>query len=66
MSKPPAGETEALRLAIGRREEQLQSALSDLVRAAEARASLGYYVSRYPWHFLIGGLALGAWLGRRR
>jgi hypothetical protein len=66
MSKDATRDVEALRLAIGRREEQLQAALADLVRAAETRASLGHYVARYPWHFLIGGLALGAWLGSRR
>lgn len=59
-------EAEALRVAIGRRELQLEHALSDLVTAAEARASLGHYVARYPWQFLLGGLLLGAWLGRRR
>lgn len=55
-----------LRLAISRREEQLERALEDLVTAAESRASLGHYLARYPWQFLIGGLVLGAWLGRRR
>jgi hypothetical protein len=66
MSKDAIRDAQALRLSIGRREEQLQTALSELVRAAEARASLGHYIARYPWHFLIGGLVLGAWLGRRR
>ena len=59
-------EEDALRLAIGRRELQLEHALEDLVAAAETRASLGHYVARYPWQFLLGGLLLGAWLGRRR
>ena len=57
---------EALRLAIGRREDDLDDALKDLVAAAEARASVGHYVARYPWQFLFGGLALGLWLGLRR
>jgi hypothetical protein len=47
-------EAEALRIAIGQREVQLEHALSDLVAAAEARASLGHYVARYPWQFLLG------------
>jgi hypothetical protein len=59
-------EEETLRAAIGRREQQLDSALKDLVAAAESRASLGHYVSRYPWQFLLGGFAIGVWLGRRR
>jgi hypothetical protein len=59
-------EEDVLRVAIGRREEQLESALKELVRAAEARASVGHYVSRYPWHFLVGGVLLGVWLGSRR
>jgi hypothetical protein len=59
-------EEQELRAAIGRREEQLDHALEDLVAAAEARASLGHYVARYPWQFLLGGLVVGAWLGRRR
>lgn len=57
---------DALRLAIERREEQLDHALKDLVAAAEARASLGHYVARYPWQFLLGGVVVGAWLGWRR
>ena len=57
---------DVLRLAIGRREVQLEHAREDLVAAAEARASLGHYVARYPWQFLLGGLLLGTWLGRRR
>ena len=55
-----------LRQAIARGEEQLQIALKDLVRAAETRASVGHYVARYPWHFVVAGLVLGGWLGRRR
>jgi hypothetical protein len=66
MSKDTTNEEAELRLAIGRREDQLETALKDLVRAADERASLGHYVGRYPWHFLVGGLLLGAWLGRRR
>lgn len=58
-------EAAALRLAIGRREEQLENALKDLARAADARASLGHYLGRYPWQVLAAGLLLGAWLGRR-
>lgn len=61
-----SNEEQQLRAAIGRREEQLDHALADLVAAAEARASLGHYVVRYPWQFLLGGLVVGAWLGRRR
>jgi hypothetical protein len=57
---------EELRAAIGRREEQLDHALEDLVAAAEARASLGHYVAKYPWQFLLGGLLVGVWLGARR
>ena len=53
-------------LAISRREEELETALKDVVRAADARASLGHYVSRYPWQVLFGGLMLGIWLERRR
>jgi hypothetical protein len=63
---PQTNEEHALRLAIGRREEQLEHALADLVAAVEARASLRHYVARYPWHFLLGALGLGVWLGRRR
>ena len=59
-------EEEKLRAAIGRREQQLDSALKDLVAAAEARASLGHYVARYPWQFLLAGFAVGVWLGRQR
>ncbi|MDB4968966.1 MAG: hypothetical protein JWN44_4655 [Myxococcales bacterium] len=66
MSKDSTSEEEVLRVAIKRREEELESALKELVRAAESRASLGHYVARYPWHFIAGGLMLGAWLGRRR
>lgn len=65
MKPDPATTEEALRVAIVRREEQLERALKDLVGAAEARASLRYYVERYPWHFVIGGFLVGAWLGRR-
>lgn len=60
------GNEAALRVAIGRHEEQLETALKELVRAAETRASLGHYVARYPWHLIFGGLLVGAWLGRRR
>lgn len=66
MKSTSTNEAEALRAAISRREAQLDDALADLVAAAEARASLGHYVARYPWQFLLGGLMLGAWLGRRR
>lgn len=66
MKSPPTDQAEALRAAIGRREAQLDEALEKLVAAAEARASLGHYVAKYPWHFLLGGLVVGAWLGRRR
>ncbi|MGZ3407793.1 MAG: hypothetical protein ACXVAN_15185 [Polyangia bacterium] len=66
MKVTPTTEEQELRAAIGRREEQLEHALGDLVAAAEARASLGHYVARYPWQFLLGGLVVGAWLGRRR
>ena len=59
-------EEQELRAAIGRREEQLDHALKDLVAAAETRASLGHYVARYPWQFLFGAVVVGAWLGRRR
>ena len=66
MSHDSTAQEEALRLAIGRREQQLESELKELVRAAEARASLGHYLARYPWQFLAGGFLVGAWLGRRR
>ncbi|MCA1664998.1 MAG: hypothetical protein LC659_12125 [Myxococcales bacterium] len=66
MKSTSTNEAEALRAAISRREAQLDQALEELVAAAEARASLGHYVARYPWQFLIGGLVVGAWLGRRR
>ena len=55
-----------LRAAIVRREAQLDDALKALVTAAETRASVGHYIARYPWQFLLGGLVVGAWLGRRR
>ena len=55
-----------LRAAIGRREAQLDAALQNLVAAADARASLGHYVRRYPWQFLLGGVLVGAWLGQQR
>lgn len=64
--KTKTDEAEVLRVAIARREDQLDHALKDLVAAAEARASLGHYVARYPWQFLLGALVLGAWLGHRR
>jgi len=66
MKSTSTNEAEALRVAIGRREAQLDHALEDLVAAAEARASLGHYVARYPWQFLLGAVVVGAWLGRRR
>jgi hypothetical protein len=66
MSKDAPSEEETLRLAIGKREAQLEIDLKDLVKAAESRASLGHYIARYPWQFLIGGFVLGTWLGRRR
>ena len=66
MKSTSTNETDALRAAISRREAQLDHALEDLVAAAEARASLGHYVARYPWQVLLGGLVFGAWLGRRR
>ena len=66
MSRGSTREEDLLRLAIGRREEQLEVDLKSLVRVAETRASVGHYVARYPWHFLLGGIVLGAWLGRRR
>lgn len=66
MKATPTNEEQALRLAIGRREEQLEHAIKNLVATAEARASLGHYVGRYPWQFLLGGLVVGAWLGYRR
>ncbi len=66
MNTASSSEEDLLRLAIGRREEQLERAVKDLIGAAEARASLGHYVARYPWQFLVGGLLLGAWLGKRR
>jgi hypothetical protein len=66
MSSTTTLQTDELRAAIARREAQLDGALHDLVAAAEARASLGHYVGRYPWQFLIGALVAGAWLGRRR
>ncbi len=66
MNKDSRNEEAMLRTAIGRGEEQLQVALKELVRAAETRASLGHYVARYPWHFVVGSLLLGGWLGSRR
>jgi hypothetical protein len=66
MSDESATNEAALREAISLHEAQLQSALKDLVRAAETRASLGHYVAEYPWHFILGGLLVGAWLGRQR
>jgi hypothetical protein len=66
MNKDSRNEEELLRSAIGRGEAELEVALKDLVRAAETRASLGHYLARYPWHFVVGGLVLGAWLGSRR
>jgi hypothetical protein len=65
MRKDTTADEAALRLAIERRETQLETALQELVRAAETRASLGHYVARYPWHFILGGLAIGVWLGRK-
>lgn len=61
-----ATQADELRAAIVKREAQLDGALRDLVAAAEARASLGHCVCRYPWQFLVGALVAGAWLGRRR
>lgn len=66
MSSTTTMKADELRAAIVKREAQLDGALHDLVAAAEARASLGHYVGRYPWHFVIGALLAGAWLGRRR
>jgi hypothetical protein len=65
MKSTSTNEAEALRGAISRHEAQLEHALEDLVAAAEARASVGHYVARYPWQFLLGGVLVGAWLGRR-
>ena len=66
MKTNPTTQEQELRAAIVRREAQLDHALKALVTAAEARASVGHYVARYPWQFLLGGLVVGAWLGRRR
>jgi hypothetical protein len=66
MKTTAMSQEDELRAAISRREAQLDAALKDLVAAAESRASLGHYVGRYPWQFLIGALVAGAWLGRRR
>jgi hypothetical protein len=66
MNAIPTTEERELRASIGRREKQLDHALEDLAAAAEARASLGHYVAKYPWQFLLGALIVGAWLGRRR
>ena len=66
MSSTPTIQADELRAAIAKHEAQLDVALHDLVSAAEARASLGHYVGRYPWQFLVGALLAGAWLGRRR
>lgn len=65
MSDEPTKEA-ILRLAIVRREAQLEADLKGLVHVAERRATFGYYVGRYPYHFAFGGLVLGLWLGRRR
>jgi hypothetical protein len=64
--KESATQEQELRAAIACREAQLDHALRALVTAAETRASLGHYVARYPWQFLLGGLVFGAWIGRRR
>ncbi len=63
--KPDTQEEALLREKISHREQQLEEALKDLVGAAEARASLGHYVGRYPWHILGGAVLFGIWLGRR-
>jgi ElaB/YqjD/DUF883 family membrane-anchored ribosome-binding protein len=59
-------EEESLRRAIGRREQQLETALKDLVHVAEERASLAHYFERYPWQFVGGAFMLGFILGSRR
>lgn len=66
MKSEPSREVQELRLAIDRREVELEQALENLVGAAERRASAGYYLGRYPWQVLLGGVVLGAWLGHRR
>jgi hypothetical protein len=66
VSKDSPSKEVALRREIGEREQQLDVDLKRLVLAAEARASLGHYVARYPYQFVIGGLVLGLWLGRPR
>ena len=68
MNVPETGadEREVLRHAIERDEAELRDAVEELKVAVQSEFSLRNQISNHPVPWLIGGFALGAWLGRRR
>ena len=60
---------EHLRASLERDREQVRRAVEDLRRSASGAVrglSLGRQLLTHPAVWLVGGLALGVWLGRRR
>ena len=57
---------EVLRQSIERDEAQLREAVDELKAAVQTELSLRSHIMTHPIPWIVGGFALGLWLGRRR
>ena len=66
-NRPPVDDrAQALRLGIARSNERLESALAQLGRVGAERFSVGGFVGKDPWPFVVGACLAGVVLGMRR
>jgi len=56
---------EVLRQSIERDEAELRDAVGELATAVKSEFTLGAHIAAHPVLSLLGGFALGLWLGRR-
>ena len=56
---------EVLRQSIERDEAELRDAVGELATAVKSEFTLGAQIAEHPVLSLLGGFALGLWLGRR-
>ena len=67
MNGPEAAvdERELLRQSIERDEAELRDAVDELKAAVQSELSLRSHIVSHPLPWLVGGFAVGLWLGRR-
>jgi hypothetical protein len=47
-------------------QQKLERAVQNLKEAAQRSVAIGPTIAQHPWHWMVGALAVGLWLGLRQ